>query len=104
MLAVYCLFALLFSAGGRDLGGIWSALFIWFGAIGSAAAVVCLLQGKPAGRWIGLAVYLVGAVSFLVGAAVLNRPAGDRVFLLALAAANALGVLALYKLPIPSGH
>jgi hypothetical protein len=96
-LAIYCTFALLFTAGGRDLGGAGSALLMWFGSAGSAYAVLFLIQKKPSGRVAGIAVYSIGAVYFLIAAAVSKLGASDRAFLVAIAAANALGVLALYE-------
>jgi hypothetical protein len=97
LLAIYCAFALLFTAGGRDAGGIGSALLFWVGTIGGAVAVWYLFQRKEAGRWTGMGVYLVGVITFLVGALVSVRPAADRIFLLGIATANALGFFALYR-------
>ena len=96
-LAVYCGFALLFTKGGIDAGGVGGALMFWVGAIGGAAAVLGLVQGSPVGRWVGLGVYSIGAICFSVYTLISTLAANDRLFLLAIAAANALGVLALYK-------
>lgn len=95
LLVLYCTFGLLFTGGGRALGA--SALMFWVAVIGGSFAVAFLGMGKEAGRWAGIGVYLLGAIYYAVGAIVSARPAGDRIFLLAIAAANALGFFALYR-------
>jgi hypothetical protein len=97
LLSVYCVFALLFTAGGRDAGGAGTALMFWVGALGGALAVGYLLHGKSIGRWIGTGVYCLGAMVYFVGALVSKLPPKDRIFLVAISAANALDFFALYR-------
>jgi hypothetical protein len=96
LLSIYCTFGLLFTAGGRDAGGIWPAFMGWVGAVGSAVAVWQWLLGKPLGYWLGSAVYFVGAISYLVAGAFFKFSIKDRIFVLTLAVINGLGFFAFY--------
>jgi len=104
LLSIYCTFGLLFTAGGRDAGGIWPAFMGWLGAVGSAVAVWQWVRRKPLGHWLGSAVYFVGAISYLVAGVFFKFPAKDRLFVLALASINALGFLAFYPRVARSRH
>lgn len=95
MLVLYCTFGLLFTGGGRELGA--SALLFWAAVIGGSVAVLFLGMGKEVGRWAGIGVYVLGAVYYFIGAFVSKRPAGDRIFLVSIAAGNALGFYVLYR-------
>jgi hypothetical protein len=96
LLALYCTIALLFTGGGRDVGGL--VLLLLVGAIGGSAAAWCLFQRKPIGRWIGIGVCLIGATFYLIAALVSVRPSGDRILMIVIAAVNLLGAFALSRI------
>src|SRR5437867_6047067 len=82
LLAVYCAFGLLFTGGGRELGG--DAWLFWIGLAGGGLASWLLFQGEPFGNLIGSGVYLIGAVYFAIQAVISKLAPMDRVFLCAI--------------------
>jgi hypothetical protein len=75
------------------MGGL--VLLLLAGAIGGSIAAWCLFQGNPIGRWVGISVFLLGAIYYFVAALVSVRPSGDRILMIVVATVNLLGVLAL---------
>lgn len=98
LLAIYCSFGLLFTGGGSGLDAGSVALF-WVAVLGGFGGGWLILTGQTAGRRVGIVVYSIGAVYYLGATVVSTLPPGDRLFLVAIAAANALGALALSKPP-----
>jgi len=94
LLAIYCSFGLLFTGFGKELDAGSVALF-WVAVLGGFSGAWMIFTGQFAGRIVGIGVYAIGAIYFLGATVVSKLPPTDRLFLVAIAAANALGVLAL---------
>ena len=102
LLALYSSFGLLFTGFGKDLDAGSVALFC-VAVFGGFAGAWMIFTGQALGRIIGIAVYSIGTVYFLGATVVSTLPAADRLFLVVIAAANSLGVLALCK-PLRQQH
>jgi len=94
LLALYCSFGLLFTGFGKKLDAGSVALF-WIAVLGGFSGAWMIFSRRPIGRVIGIAVYAIGAIYFLGATVVSSLPAADRLFLVAIAVANSIGILAL---------